>query len=294
MWQNPRTPPPPPPEEPVEPPVVVPPVTGSGITKGSQILTTGVSTGIKKLGIERSALPTHPGGALEPGTYSNVRFLNPIRANSAGDRHIVGCSMVISTATYLVQGVNTAAFIIEDSEFGQTGTDVPSAVVNAYNTQIYRSELWGGVDICKVRRGFLVDQCWLHGLIRVDAGHHDVLQTATTKASGGRVNDVTIRRSRIDALDPITGINGARCVIISANDCTAEDWIVEDNFFNGGGDRSTEWGLGGVFPTSGLVVRRNQWSKVATTATAKFDDSAPGNSWEYATNVYLEDGLPVR
>lgn len=265
---SPATPPPPPPSPPPQPQAVLPGPTNTGVPAGTVLKANGGSK-IKKDGTVLEGLDIS--GSLS------------IEANNVVIRKCrIKASATASSSSYPIKVADSSitGLVIEDCEIDGNGRT--SVVVATKNFTLRRCNVHGGNDLVRADGNVTIEDSWLHHPYRVAGSHNDAVQML----SGG---NVMLRNNNIDIAVDNDPLNA--CFIISASSAINEVTI-EGNYLNGGNYTLYLGANDKGIPVTNVKVRNNKFGRDHRYgAIAAIADSA---GFDRATNVYSDDGKPVR
>lgn len=173
----------------------------------------------------------------------------------------------------IFSGSPTAGLVLEDGEL----TGSASAALLVSNCTARRLHIHTqGIDAIKPFRNVLIEDCYLHHIGYTDGGHADGVQMV----SGG---DVTIRGCNFDMPADTEGYNHSQVVILSTNNGSISNVVIDGNWINGGvySINVNDKGKGHGDP-SGVVVSNNRFGRDALYGLLNISSpvSLVGNVWD--------------
>lgn len=171
--------------------------------------------------------------------------------------------------------------LLEDVEID--GQGATSVTICCGNYTIRRANIHSTEDGPRLGSNTVVEDSWIHGLIRQEGSHNDALQTT------GAVN-VTVRNNRLEAYNPATDdpFNAAIMIGSTAAPEEVRNLLFEGNYCNGG---NYTIGIREDLNAVNIVFRRNTFGRdYRYGVVARWNH--PGVSWD-DSNVYADSDAPV-
>lgn len=210
---------------------------------------------------------TEPGAVVE---HLDVTGRVVIRADDVTFRK----SRVRGTGTYGIEvGPEHSGVLIEDVEVVGVSGDRSAAVAPYGDWTLRRSDLSGFRDIVKVSSDQVVEDSWLHDVLRTEDSHNDLIQ-----AVGG--SDVVIRGNRLEG--PWQASTSA--LILTSNRSPIVNYTIEDNFISGGTYAVYLRHKEGRPAPAGIVLSGNVFDGLSSKKASK----EPDNSWKYGPRSFSE------
>jgi hypothetical protein len=155
-------------------------------------------------------------------------------------------------------------------------------VVGTKNVTLRRCDVHGGVDLVRADGNTTIEKSWLHAPGRTNGSHNDAVQML-------KGSNVTLRDNTIDIVvgdDPLNA-----CFIISASS-SIDNVTLESNYFNGGNYTLYLGSNSKAIPVTNVKVRNNKFGRGYR--YGPISAIADNAGFDRATNVYEDDGKPVR
>lgn len=144
----------------------------------------------------------------------------------------------ITCSDYFPIEIQSGNLIIEDSEIIGTSAGV-TAGISFGDYVARRINVHGGKDGLKAQDNVVIEDSWIHDLWLGPDDHADGVQQ-----DGGGSN-ITLRRNNIDIVNNGTGHGGAPNAAVQVDKGAASNFIIEGNWFNGGGEDIVNFRAGG-------------------------------------------------
>jgi hypothetical protein len=185
----------------------------------------------------------------------------------------------ITCADLVVRVYDDANLTLEDSELDGQGTGM---ALGYGNYTVRRVEIHNINEGPRVSDNSVIEDSWIHGLVRREGDHQDILQT-----TGGVA--MVVRHNALEAYDPRTKDPfNAAFMLGSETAPQLADLLVEDNLMTGGNytvnfrDDAT---------MHNIVFRNNTFQRNARYGPVSSQET-PGITWA-SSNVFAETGKPV-
>lgn len=191
-------------------------------------------------------------------------------------------SRITCDGLYSIRTENSARnLLVEDVEINGQGRN--SAAVCCGDYTLRRVDISNVIDGPRLGSNVVVEDSWIHHLVRRSGSHNDTLQT--TGAS-----NIVVRGNTLEAYNPQTRDPFNACLMIgSTTGPIVSNLLFEQNYCNGG---NYSIGVREDLNASGIRLRDNVFGRdhrygVIARPTQR------GLSWDRATNVYADTRKPV-
>lgn len=200
----------------------------------------------------------------------------------AADNVIIRKSRIRCGSNYSVRTMPGATnLLVEDVEIDGMGTNKAAVCCDSY--MVRRTEIKNVIDGPRLGNNTVVEDSWIHHLIRVGSSHNDALQ------STGAVN-VIVRHNRLEAYNPVTRDPMNACLMAGTNLAPLlAELVFEGNYCNGG-----NYSINIHDSTNARNVRfaGNAFGRDFRYGPVRNSDH-PGVTWETASNVWVDTQLAV-
>ncbi len=128
-----------------------------------------------------------------------------------------------TTAVRLFDGYG--GLTLEDVEID--GSGVVSTAVGFSHYKLLRANIHHVIDGPRVGTATVVQDSYVHDLVRTDGSHNDALQV-----TGG--SNIVVRHNTLDAYDEASGDYFNAAIQVGSSKAPVEDLLIEGNYLNGG------------------------------------------------------------
>lgn len=187
-------------------------------------------------------------------------------------------SKITCSGELVVRVYDDANLTLEDSELDGGGA---AMAIGYGDYTLRRVEIRNINEGPRVSSNTVIEDSWIHGLVRREGDHHDILQT-----TGGV--KMVVRHNNLDAYDPQTRDPFNAAFMVGAETGQLADLLVEDNLMTGG---NYTVNIRDDSQISGVVFRNNTFARNARYGPVTGQDT-PGVTWE-RSNVFQDTGDPV-
>lgn len=248
--------------EPQQPPKERPGPGNTGVPKGT------------KLRAETSITVIDTGRVIEDLDITGRVLIRASNVTIRRCRIRASDTQVASVYPISVPDSSYTGLVLEDCEIDGNGRT--SLCVGTKNYTLIRCNVHGAAgDLLRADGNVIVQDSWLHDIVRVDGGHHDAVQTLKGRGVTLRGNTIDIAQRKTDG--SIDYMNA--CYIISAQ-AEVTDVAIIDNYLNGG-NYALYLGAGGNGPVSGVTASGNTFGpdvRPNRAITAKGTATITGNT----------------
>ncbi|MFC7549515.1 hypothetical protein ACFQUZ_24520 [Plantactinospora sp. GCM10030261] len=198
------------------------------------------------------------------------------------DNVVIRKSRIRCGSTYAIRTMPGATnLLVEDVEIDGLGRTSAAVCCDGYTVR--RTEIRNVIDGPRLGNNTVVEDSWIHHLIRVGSSHNDALQTT------GAVNMV-VRRNTLEAYNPAMNDPNNACLMAGSDLAPRVDNLIfENNYCNGG-----NFSVNISDNTNGRNIRfaGNVFGRNCRYGAVR-NYNHPGVTWDRATNVWADTRLAV-
>ncbi|MFD1325736.1 right-handed parallel beta-helix repeat-containing protein [Micromonospora sonneratiae] len=194
---------------------------------------------------------------------------------------IIRKSRITCGSPYSIRTKDADNLLVEDVEINGMGKNTAAVCCGEYTLR--RVEIFNVLDGPRLGDNTVVEQSWIHDLVRVGSSHNDALQI-----TGG--SNVVVRGNSLEVYNSTTRDPLNSCLMIgSTTSPSVSNLVYEQNYCNGG---NYSIGIRSDLRATNIAFRNNVFGRNCRYGIIARSQH-PGLSWDRATNIWVDSRKPV-
>jgi hypothetical protein len=194
---------------------------------------------------------------------------------------IIQKSRITCGSPYSIKTTGAKNLVVQDVEINGLAKNTAAVCCSDYSLR--RVEIWNVIDGPRLSDNTVIEQSWIHHLVRVGASHNDALQT--TGAS-----NIVVRGNSLEVYNPTISDPLNACLMIgSTTGPIVSNLLFERNYCNGG---NYSIGIRTDLNAANIKIQNNAFGhdyRFGIVARPAY----PGILWQRPTNIWADNRKPV-